>query len=219
MSAPQEIVRREVQARSTGWARRVAAALASAGIKPNTVSLLSVLFAAAAGLCLFRVQSTGGAGRSLLMLAAVVLMQGRLLCNLFDGMIAVEGGFRTKSGEIFNDFPDRLSDPIILICAGYAIRNEPFGIELGWLAGLLAVLTAYARTLAGASGASQRFLGPMAKQHRMAFLSATLVLAAIVRPWGLDSRVLAYGLLVIALGAIVTTARRARAAVRDLESS
>ena len=100
----------------------------------------------------------------------------------FDGMVAIEGGFQTKSGEIFNDFPDRVSDPIILICAGYAIQTVPGGVELGWLAGILAVMTAYTRTLAGASGAPQRFLGPMAKQHRMALLSAALVLAAAVSP-------------------------------------
>ena len=212
-------VRRDVQARNRGWARRTSAALATAGVRPNTVSILSVLLAAAAGFCLFHVHGASGGSRSLLMIAAVILMQGRLLCNLFDGMIAVEGGFRTKPGEIFNDFPDRLSDPIILICAGYAIRDVPMGVEAGWLAGLLAVLTAYARTLAGASGARQRFLGPMAKQHRMAVLSAALVIAAIVRPWGSDSVVIAAGLLLIVVGAAITTWRRACAAVRDLEAT
>lgn len=212
-------VRRDVQARNTGWARRISAALAGAGIRPNTVSVLSVFFAAAAGFCLVHVHGAAGGARSLLMIAAAVLIQGRLLCNLFDGMIAVEGGFRTKSGEIFNDLPDRLSDPIILVCAGYAIRDAPMGIEAGWLAGMLAVLTAYVRTLAGASGARQRFLGPMAKQHRMAVLSASLVIAAIVRLWGGDSLVMASGLLLIVVGAAITVWRRARAAVRDLEAS
>ena len=30
---------------------------------------------------------------------------GRLLCNLLDGMVAVEGGKRSKSGELYNDVP------------------------------------------------------------------------------------------------------------------
>lgn len=213
------VVRRDVRARNAGWSRRFAATLAQAGVRPNTVSLLSVLFAAAAGVCLFRVHGASGMWRSLLMVAAVVLMQARLLCNLLDGMIAVEGGFRTRSGEIFNDFPDRISDPIVLVGAGYAIRNLPLGVDLGWLAALLAVLTAYTRALAGATGARQRFLGPMAKQHRMAVLSAALLLAAAVRPWGADCGVIAAALALIALGCAVTALRRVRAAVRDLETS
>jgi phosphatidylglycerophosphate synthase len=219
MGATRASVWREVNARNTSWARRAAAALAGAGIRPNTVSILSVLFAAAAGYCLYHVPDTSGVARSLLLVAAVLLVQGRLLCNLFDGMIAVEGGFRTLSGEIFNDFPDRLSDPVILVCAGYAVRDLPGAVALGWLAGLLAVLTAYARTLAGASGAPQRFLGPMAKQHRMALLCAALTIAAIVRPWSVAARIIALGLLLIVLGAGITTVRRARAAVRDLEAA
>ncbi len=217
MDATRGSVRRDVSARGTGWARGMAAALARAGVRPNTISLLSVLFAAASGLCLTRVAGLSGGLRAVPLVGAVVLMQLRLLCNLFDGMVAVEGGAKTKSGEIFNDFPDRISDPVILVCAGYAIRDVPMGIELGWLAGLLAVMTAYARTLAGASGAPQLFLGPMAKQHRMAVLSAVLLIAAVVSPWGTDRRVIASGLAVIALGALITTGRRAAAAVRDLE--
>jgi len=211
--------RREVQARNAGWARRMAAAFASAGVKPNTVSLMSVLFAAASGLCLVRSAASDEGARSLLLVAAVILTLGRLLCNLFDGMMAVEGGLLTKSGEIFNDLPDRVSDAIVMVCAGYAAQGVALAVELGWLAGLLAVMTAYTRMLAGATGAPQRFLGPMAKQHRLAVLLPALIVAAIVRPWGVDSRVIAAALLVIVVGSVVTIARRARATVRDLESS
>ena len=50
-------------------------------------------------------------------------------------MVAVEGGRRTKSGEVFNDLPDRLSDPLILVGAGYALPYA-WGPQLGWAAGL-----------------------------------------------------------------------------------
>ena len=33
-----------------------------------------------------------------LFLTAAALIQIRLLCNLFDGMVAIEGGFKTKIG-------------------------------------------------------------------------------------------------------------------------
>jgi len=46
------------------------------------------------------------------------------VCNLLDGMVAIEGGLKTPAGELFNDVPDRISDPLILVGAGYdLIRN------------------------------------------------------------------------------------------------
>jgi phosphatidylglycerophosphate synthase len=219
MDAAGQGVRRDVRARGTGWARAIAGALARAGVRPNTISLLSVLFAFGAGLCLTRVSGAAGGDRAVWLVSAVVLIQLRLLCNLFDGMVAVEGGAKTKSGEIFNDLPDRVSDPVILVCAGYAVRELPLGIELGWLAGLLAVLTAYVRTLAGASGAPQRFLGPMAKQHRMAVLSVALLVGVAARPWVGDTHAIGVGLLSIVTGSCITVWRRAVAAVDDLEQA
>ena len=50
----------------------------------------------------------------LLLIAAAGFIQLRRLCNLFDGMVAVEGGFKTKSGELYNDLPDRFSGALIL---------------------------------------------------------------------------------------------------------
>jgi phosphatidylglycerophosphate synthase len=214
----EPLVRRDVKARQTGWARRAAAALAARGVRPNTISWLSVVFAAASAACLVFVPTAGAAGRIGLLVGAAVLIQCRLLCNLFDGMVAVEGGLRTKSGEIFNDLPDRLSDPAILIGVGYAIRSMPFGIDLGWLAALLAVLTAYVRVLGGATGAGQFFLGPMAKQHRLAVLTVALVAAAVGAAWRVDSWVLAGALGIIIAGCIVTVVRRAIVIVRALES-
>jgi len=210
--------RREVAARKAGWARVAAARLADAGIKPNWISWLSVVFAGGAGTCLVLAGRSDAEPASALVVLSVMLIACRLLCNLFDGMVAVEGGLGTKSGEIFNDLPDRISDPIIIVCAGYAIRDLRFGIELGWLAGLLSVLTAYARMLAGATGATQVFLGPMAKQHRMAVLTAALLAFAVAARWTCHGYIVAVALGVIALGCAITIARRVAAAVRELES-
>jgi len=57
-----------------------------------------------------------------MLLLAVAGIQGRLLCNMLDGMVAIEGGRQTKSGEIFNDLPDRVADAVIFVCAGYGSR-------------------------------------------------------------------------------------------------
>ena len=57
-------------------------------------------------------------------------------------------------------------------CSSSSARATPSsgirtGSTLGWAAAVLALLTAYIRALSGSLGLPQRFLGPMAKQHRM----------------------------------------------------
>ena len=95
--------------------------------------------------------------------------------NLLDGMVAIEGGKSTPSGALFNEIPDRVADPLFLVPLGYAAGYS----WLGWLAALLAVLTAYIRVLGGALGQQQDFGGILPKQRRMAVLTIALLAAAI----------------------------------------
>jgi phosphatidylglycerophosphate synthase len=67
---------------------------------------------------------TDGILRILCWLGAAGGIQLRLLANLFDGMVAVEGGLRTKSGEIFNELPDRISDVVIFVGVGHSGRRQ-----------------------------------------------------------------------------------------------
>jgi phosphatidylglycerophosphate synthase len=210
-------VRREIATRRAPWAMVIAKSLARIGVRPNTISAASVLFAAAAGACLFVSPNHRGWEREALFVGAVISMQLRLLCNLFDGMVAVECGLKTKSGEIFNDFPDRIADPLILIGAGYGACAAPHGIELGWLAALLAVATAYVRLLGSAAGAKPYFLGPMAKQHRMAVMTIASLVAAIAPTQA--AFILTGALGLIAAGCVVTVIRRLIAIVRELETA
>ena len=134
-------------------------------------------------------------------------------------MVAVEGGLRTKSGEIFNDLPDRLSDAFIFIGAGYSITWVGWGSDLGWLAALLAVLTAYVRVLGDSTGAGQYFAGPMAKQHRMAIMTAACLVGAIeAAAAGRPVRAVTLALAVIVAGCVVTVIRRTILIARYLES-
>jgi phosphatidylglycerophosphate synthase len=156
--------------------------------------------------------------RAGLYLFAAACVQLRLLCNLLDGMVAVEGGLGSKSGEIYNEVPDRIADPLLIVPAGYA-AGLPLGPELGWFCGLLSLLTAYIRALGGTAGLPQGFQGPMAKPHRMAAMTAGLMGAALAAPLGLDGAVLMATLMVIALGALVTAWRRTSAILRALEAT
>jgi phosphatidylglycerophosphate synthase len=217
-STEAKVLRRPIRARDTAWAATIARALAAGGLRPNHISLLSVVFGAIAGICLMMSgRSASRVAPIFLLLGAAAGMQLRLLCNLFDGMVAVEGGFKTKSGEVFNELPDRFSDVFIFVGAGYSLPNVAGLVELGWTAALLAVLTAYVRAFGGAAGVSQYFCGPMAKQQRMAVMTAACLLAAVLRGLGIWE-VIPAALALVCAGCLITIWRRTQLIVRELES-
>ena len=167
--------RRPLASRNTRWAQAIARRLASMNVTPNRISQASMLAAAFAGLAFWLTGETQDGVRVALFVAAALFCQLRLLCNLFDGMVAVEGGKAEADGPFWNEFPDRIADILILAGAGYGIGSP----ALGWSAAAFAVLTAYVRELGRANGAPADFSGPMAKQHRMAVMTAAAVLAAV----------------------------------------
>lgn len=217
MMAPSS-PRRPVRTRDAPWALALGRWLSRAGVRPNTISLGSVVASSLAGLCLVLSAAEQSLARGVLLVAAAFLVQLRLLCNLLDGLVAVEGGRGTKSGDVFNDLPDRLSDLITLVCAGYSVAWVRWAADLGWAAGALAVLTAYVRILGGFAGARVDFSGPMAKQQRMATVTAGCLLAALEPFVGWNGQVMTAALLVVAVGSLVTMARRLRVVLNDLES-
>ena len=190
--------RRPIATRSAGWARKTAQRLDRWGMTPNSISVASIGFAALSG-----VAAWNG-----LWLVAALAIQLRLLCNLFDGMVAVEGGKATPTGGVYNELPDRIADSLTLIGIGYGAGWPQLGL---WCA-LGAAVTAYVRVLGASLGAPHYFFGPMAKQHRMAISTAAL-LVSIRFPC-----VLAPTLWVIFLGTLITSAARTRAICRHLES-
>jgi len=194
--------RRPIAARSTGWARRAASALARRGITPNQISVASIGFAALGAGAMLTNHPAG-------LIAAALMIQARLLCNLFDGMVAVEGGRHSTLGALYNEFPDRIADSLLLVAAGYAVGMPSWG----WSAALLAALTAYVRAFGAALGNGHDFRGPMAKQQRMAVLTAGCLLQAILPVRG---GILGIALVVISVGAAITCATRTLALARAL---
>ncbi len=210
MSREAAVPRRVLATRDAGWARALARRLAVTGVSPNAISIASVVFALAAASSFAMSPGLSGGGRVAAMLAAAACIQLRLLCNLLDGMLAVEHGLKLKTGEIFNELPDRLADIVILAGAGYAAPQFVFAAPLGWAAAALAVLTAYIRVLGGSLGLTQHFIGPMAKQHRMFTLTLAALAGAVEAALALPPRAVVAGLAVIVAGAAITAARRTR---------
>ena len=211
--------RRPLKSREAPWARRAAAALASGGVSPDLVSALSIAFAAlGAALMLIAAGQRFASLKSLLFLAAALGVQLRLLCNLMDGMIAVEHGRGSSAGPIWNELPDRIADALLLVGAGYAAATMGmfFAAGLGWLCAALAVLTAYVRELGHGLGFPADFSGPMAKPHRMAALTLTCLVAAIEPLWDWRGQAMTIGLTIIAALTAFTVGRRTAHLARGL---
>jgi phosphatidylglycerophosphate synthase len=220
MHVPQRVTRRPIPSRSASWAIRTARWLLRAGLRPNQISVLGVACAAVAAVCLILAGSSEDGARVALLVVAAAAMPLRLLCNMLDGMLAVEGGRKTASGELYNELPDRLADLLILVGAGYAIGDVAWGPELGWAAATTALLTAYVRTLGAAAGASHHFTGPMAKPRRMHVLIAACLLSAVETAIGWpQGRALVAALVLIIAGGVVTILWRLRLIVADLDAA
>ena len=219
MASPTTTGRRPLRIREVAFVHSIARWLSQKDIQPNTISVVSIGCAALAAGCFLSVPASSGVGRIFLLLGAALGIQLRLLCNLFDGMVAVEGGKRTQSGELFNDIPDRVADPLILVAAGYAIPLYAYGPALGWAAGLLAVMTAYVRVLGSSQGLAADFCGPMAKQHRMATMTGACLLSLVEPVFAWHGVVIAGSLWLVVVGCVITVIRRVRHAYTGLENS
>jgi phosphatidylglycerophosphate synthase len=137
---------------------------------------------------------------------------------MLDGLLAVEGHLGSPAGEIWNDLPDRIADPLILVGAGLAVRSLPGGLTLGWLAAPLALLTAYVRVLGGSVGLPQSFAGPMAKPHRMFAITVGCVGSAVESALERPPRILYLALALVVAGSAATAVRRTVRIVRQLAS-
>ena len=164
-------------------------------------------------------------GRWWLLLIAAVCIPLRLLCNMLDGMLAVEHSMHSPTGDLFNELPDRIADVALLVGAGigtlgiWISGGIDWGVTLGWLAAVLAGLTADVRTLGAANGVGNFFGGPMAKPPRMWILMVASLLSiaepALTLPRG---TILGIALAVIAFGSLITIIVRLRAITRALRA-
>jgi phosphatidylglycerophosphate synthase len=207
--------RRPLKSRSAAWASGLSLALLRLGISPNQVSVASSLFAlAGAGFMLFGTPLLG-AGPSWLL--AALCIQLRLVCNLMDGMLAVEGGLKTPNGDLYNEFPDRISDVAILAALGH-VSGTQVGIALGWLAACGALMTACVRMHGANLTGTHDFRGPMAKPHRMALATLVGLGMAVLSFAKITLPLIPWALGVMVLGITLTLMRRLGALSLTLHS-
>jgi phosphatidylglycerophosphate synthase len=208
--APSKAIdRRPIATRNRKWAQVATAWLASRNVSPNAISIAGMCACIVAGIGL---GATSITDYRILWLIAALGAQLRLTANMLDGMVAIASSRTSKTGELYNEVPDRISDAAVFIGAGFAWGGN---VTLGYIATILAIFTAYVRAAGKIAGAPNEFCGPMAKQHRMLVITLICVYAAITpRSWQMiafnDLRIglMTLGLVVIVAGCVITVIRR-----------
>jgi phosphatidylglycerophosphate synthase len=214
-----KIERRPLASRNWRFSIALAGWLAKRGVTPNAISLFGLAAGILGGVTLW--MTSWEVATPLLWLLSAGFVQLRLLCNLIDGMVAVESGKTSPLGELYNEIPDRVSDAATLVGLGYAAGGIPW---LGFLAAILAIFVAYVRAAVKAAGGPQDYSGPMAKPHRMFVVTVTAFACAVVpmtiqaqwlgHNWALPA--IASALIVV--GCVVTAIRRLVRAARFLKA-
>ena len=185
------------------------------GIHPNLVSYSSIGASAGAGLCFWQAGDLPG-----LLIVAVGFCYLRLWLNMLDGLVALASGTASRTGEIANELPDRISDVIIFV--GVAHSNLCHPLSAYWVA-IFALLVAYVGTLGQAVGVQREFSGVMAKPWRMLALHVGAWITLGLLWWGGgtirygDLTVLDWTLLAILVGCVQTIWIRLAKILRALQ--
>jgi phosphatidylglycerophosphate synthase len=132
------------------------------GIHPNLVSYSSIVASAGAALCFWQAEAVPA-----LLIPAVGFCYLRLWFNMLDGMVALASGKASRTGEIANELPDRISDVLIFVGVAHSGLCHPLG---GYWVAIFALLVAYVGTLGQAVGVQREFSGLMGKPWRMVAL-------------------------------------------------
>lgn len=191
--------RRPIKARSLPITEKSAKWL-SQYVSANQVSIASVICSVIA--VFFMIGGPGIVGATF----AVLFLIGRLVCNLLDGMIAVENGKKTFDGILYNEIPDRISDMITFIALGM-LGGTGADLILGALVSGVAVTTAAIRYLGSSIGQPMDFSGYGQKSYRIIGTAGIVFISGIMTTIGSDTLVPSFvglGLLVL-LGMSIQT--------------
>jgi len=159
---------------NSSFVRTTARFFANRGISPNLLSLLSLVFAALAGL-LFGLSSKSMSFNLFLLLAGVFVCLNAVFDGL-DGLVAREIGNASRKGDFLDHVVDRYSDVFI-------IGGIVFGGYAGWQIGVVAIigvlLSSYMGTQAQAVGLSRMYGGMLGRADRMLLIIAATALTLV----------------------------------------
>ncbi|WP_406659872.1 archaetidylinositol phosphate synthase [Methanolobus sp. ZRKC3] len=178
----------------------IAKAMANAGISPNAVSILSLIFAALSGLLYY--YSTDS---PTVVLVAGILVALNSFLDAMDGLMARYLGVASAKGDFLDHTIDRYSD-VFIICGIF------FGGHVQWQIGAVAIvgvlLTSYLGTQAQALNLGRYYGGIIGRADRMVLimLSSLLYYFYPLEVYGFTS--LGWMILIIAVGSHITAFQR-----------
>ena len=166
--------------------RRFARSLAVVGVSPNSLSVLSLFFAALAGLSFFLAGKSSSSSSSsssplsplLLLLGAGVFVCLNAVLDALDGVLAREIGNASRRGDFLDHVLDRYSDVFIvggIVLGGFA---DPWW-EVGVVAIVGILLSSYLGTQAQAVGLKRVYGGLVGRADRLLIILAATLLTLL----------------------------------------
>lgn len=174
-------------------------------ISANNLSVLGLFFALLSSVCFWHAfsESTPLSFR-LLLLFAMLSIQARLVCHALATLMTKQSHSYNPERPLYHLLVDRISDIFILLGVGYGLTLFPTASTTAWVTVVIALLSAYLRLLNKLCGLKQSLsAGPMAKLHRMMWLSIS-VLIALFLPLEKAQLLLFISLWTILLGGLFT---------------
>lgn len=137
-------------------------------VDPDILSYLALVIALLTGWSIFLAPSN-----NTLLILVIFLTFLRMTLNTLDGVIAIERGKTSLSGEIVNALPDRYAD--IFVMLGIAFSSY-CNIYIGCVAAISVLLVSYSGMLGKAIGVNWQHHGPLGKVERLILIIAACFL-------------------------------------------
>ncbi|MGP8320098.1 MAG: archaetidylinositol phosphate synthase [Methanosarcinaceae archaeon] len=178
----------------------IAKVFAKAGISPDAVSLISLIFAAMAGIFFYYSN-----GEPLLVLIAGIFVFLNSFLDAIDGAIARHLNVAGVKGDFLDHVIDRYSD-VFIICGIF------LGGHVDWKIGVIAIvgvlLTSYLGTQAQALNIGRYYGGVMGRADRLILIILASVIYFLYPVCISDFSALGWVMVVIAIGSHITALQR-----------
>jgi len=187
----------------------MAVGIAKMGISPNTISIVSLLFAALAGILYYK-----SAFNPFLVLVAGLLVALNSLLDAMDGLVARYLNASSARGDFLDHVIDRYSD-VFIICGIF------FGGYVDWQIGVITIvgvlLTSYLGTQAQALHLGRYYGGIIGRADRLVLIMLSSVIYYFYQAEVLGFSSLGWMILIIGVGSHITAFQRIAHIWKQLE--
>lgn len=167
-----------------GWQKAMtpfARVALDAGLSPNAVTVASLVFAVAAGLCFWQASPAA----PWLLVVGAVFAALNAIADAVDGRMARMGNQESKKGDYLDHVVDRYSDLALIL----GLAFSPYGdLRIGVAALVGTFMTSYLGTQSQALGLGRNYAGFLGRADRVVlilavpFIEGMLTLLGFARP-------------------------------------